>query len=550
MTKEAGFLDPSAALRPDNDIMTGAGPRERRLAPLFPQDLGEQVVGSEHEFPIPGLVNISTNAASLIATLEGAASLSVPAVPELLAPMQRSGLAVKYAPTRAGEHRAHVVVHAKWNDGHEESQVAPVTAKARSMDAAPLAEAKPETAAVATPPARVDKHAPALAVVTQELDKVRGAVMALILERMTGVDVVEKEQSKFKTPPAEPSLWADLVEMAIAMATDGIGVAVEHAVLGAVEKLGPRVLRTVVHHAADATAHAAEHAGERLSAKVIAGSVTGGIKQFVEHRLSGAAEHGETPHEGSAGAGAENKASTEADTYSADPTIDFFARQQHILHKAAREANNHVAEVEARLSPLAELNPDDATSVLEAITTALDASFEVAMSKQSQATATQFAAFKARLALGGEEVEVAGKPRTVTKMEAARQFDGLKAPGTIGGVLELRVNIGQGAPTVVEARIDGVAKAVTKRLLDISLAAQGVPVRIVLGNGYGVITRDEVGRVRYSGYLPLDRDSKEGMDEVQQLRGAERICSLVLSRSLRDWGLDAVETNDAQEESK
>ncbi|MBV8762987.1 MAG: hypothetical protein JO257_37220, partial [Deltaproteobacteria bacterium] len=220
-----------------------------------------------------------------------------------------------------------------------------------------------------------------------------------------------------------------------------------------------------------------------------------------------------------------------------------------ILNKAMQAAGRHLAEVEGRLAPLAQLNPDDATSVLEAIRSSLDASFETAMRQQSQATASQFAAFKARLALGSEEVEISGAPRTVTKLDGARRFVGLRAPSTIGGVLELRVDVSHDAPMVVGARINGVAKAVTARLLDVDLAARGVPVRIVLGNDYGVITRDEVGRVRYSGYLPLDRDSREGMNEVQQLRGAEHICTVVLSRSLRGWGLDTVETDDAQEES-
>jgi hypothetical protein len=73
-----------------------------------------------------------------------------------------------------------------------------------------------------------------------------------------------------------------------------------------------------------------------------------------------------------------------------------------------------------------------------------------------------------------------------------------------------------------------------------------IPVRLNVeaGNRSATLTRDEVGRVRATGQLPIG-DQVGEMAEADMIRAGTALFDRVLSRSLGDWGIPEITSNDA-----
>jgi hypothetical protein len=232
---------------------------------------------------------------------------------------------------------------------------------------------------------------------------------------------------------------------------------------------------------------------------------------------------------------------------SQDAVIDFFSEQREMLSVAKAQTKNAADRAFAELTQLDKVVPNLSAAVVHELSEAAGGISKQAQQDQMKHTAAQWLAFRARVSLGTEKVSVGDETRNATKLDRAREFDKLMPPPSAKGLLDIHVRIQDGKQWVTGARVRGISWMIADRMRDVNLRAEHVPVRLVLNDGIGYITRDEAGRVRYSGFIKLDPDSTPGtaFDEKQELRTAQLISDRVLSKSLAQWGVSVVDTDDA-----
>lgn len=145
---------------------------EGRLDKIWPVDLGEQVVGSKHEFEVPPPRNLSSVAAVGQASVSGSSDVSVAWPMSMLGAGVLSGpLRLTYAPSAAGVQRATLTLIVKWTDGHVETRHVQVTARARAIEGAPESH-KDDTTAF---PVRISLHGGLTIITVDEAGRVRVA---------------------------------------------------------------------------------------------------------------------------------------------------------------------------------------------------------------------------------------------------------------------------------------------------------------------------------------------------------------------------------------
>jgi hypothetical protein len=233
---------------------------------------------------------------------------------------------------------------------------------------------------------------------------------------------------------------------------------------------------------------------------------------------------------------------------SKDAATDFFSGQHALLSDARETARSEATMAYARLVQLEPAVPGITQRVASLLRSASSEVSELARAEQMRHTTAKWLAYRTRVSLGTETAATSEGSVTVGKLDKARAFDKLEAPSMTKGLLDIRVELADGKPHVKGAAIRGASRLLAGRLLRLDLRAEHVPVRIVIGDDSGFITRDEAGRVRYSGHLHLDRDAAAPapIEERQELRTAQTIVDVVLGRTLAGWGIAAVEHDDAK----
>lgn len=109
-----------------------------RLDELFPIDLGEQVIGSVHEFEVPAPKNNSAIAAVGTASVHGALGMTVAWPNSTLIPSVPGGpLKFTFSPVAPGVHNGTLTLVIQWTDGHVETKTVSVMARARELTTAP-----------------------------------------------------------------------------------------------------------------------------------------------------------------------------------------------------------------------------------------------------------------------------------------------------------------------------------------------------------------------------------------------------------------------------
>jgi hypothetical protein len=223
--------------------------------------------------------------------------------------------------------------------------------------------------------------------------------------------------------------------------------------------------------------------------------------------------------------------------------INFFTSQLGSLRNAGAELTSELRGVHEAIEGL------PTTEMKEGVVSKIGELFrghqEAALHEQAAHTATQWVTYRTRASLGTEVV--AGTREKATKLDAVREFDKMTSPSGARGLLDIHVRLTSGAPTVQSARLLGVSSYVANRVLEADLRATRTPVRIVIDDGKGFITRDEVGRVRYSGFIRLGPDGS-ALDERQQHHAAQTIADTIVGRTLAGWNINRVITDDQQEE--
>jgi hypothetical protein len=218
----------------------------------------------------------------------------------------------------------------------------------------------------------------------------------------------------------------------------------------------------------------------------------------------------------------------EADT-SSDTKLSFFTTQYRTLAMLADE-NIHLVEREhRRLGHVLKSDPERGLASMKALR---DGMYEIgayAHSEQATQTQRQWMSLLGRSVNGTDFVTVNGELRHTTDLSRA-------TPST-RGLLRIRVEEGK----VSDASIEGVSQAVADRIHKQVLLREPIPLLIEYRSGRGgsFYTRDEVGRVR----APFAREGEEDTHHDAQQR-----VEAILSKSLHQWGVKRIETDDENKE--
>jgi hypothetical protein len=396
------------------------------------------------------------------------------------------------------------------------------------------------------------------------------AWVGMMSEQYEGVHLVARESTHFKPKPAERSIWQDLAEIAFQLGTGAVAglvarfvasrvssaiVGAEHvaaaaqqgeAQIASAEKAAAAAKGSQVEeHAANEGVIAAKvgnYANEDAAkhAKFAQGEVGSATAMAVSTAITRTANEIRGPQAGSAAPAPTAETQSQEPT-SPDTEIAFFSDQYSMvnaLRTAGAERLNDVVDEQLRK------HPDIAKDLVDGIKLGLMDATKEAKERQAANTSAQFMTYLARTNLGTEQVSTPDGPRTVTDMAEQRSSgrSKLEPAGLAAGVLEIVCDYHRGGDVrVTDARAHNVSWMVVKRLIDKRLANSGIPMRLSLYGGATIITRDEAGRVRVSGTLEMTPPYRE----EQQIREAERILNVVLSKSLAEWGVPQIHTNDA-----
>lgn len=231
--------------------------------------------------------------------------------------------------------------------------------------------------------------------------KVLRAVDEIFRFQDSGVDAVKEEQKGYVAPPAERPLWADLVELAISLGTQGLATLANRVLRARLANslgIGGKALAGSAPGPA-VSKHPGPYAvlkeGEPLdltpnpdveadpSSKV--GTIIGGLITGIEH--SGTAAIKAAGVQGPPDASPEAQASM---GISQNPAIDFFTEQKNGVAAAKTRASNASAEAYARLIQLDQLHPGIAMRIADMMSLATDQLSRDAQQEQMKHTTAQW----------------------------------------------------------------------------------------------------------------------------------------------------------------
>ena len=223
---------------------------------------------------------------------------------------------------------------------------------------------------------------------------------------------------------------------------------------------------------------------------------------------------------------------------STDPVADFFDRQENACIATAKTNRDIVGNVSTKIGE--KIDARTGVAILEVLAAGFTAMADEVEDLQALETA---AAWIAGISQAQNDSERLDDGTTVSKV-----FDHV---GT-DGLLTIKAELDPASEenllmNVKSARIRGVSQAIVDRLWDVELATVPVPIDLVVtgpGSIDAHIWRDESGRVFSEGLLPV---YKQGIakDHIQDNRSATEFMDIVTRRSLADWGVARIETDDA-----
>ncbi|HEU0036390.1 MAG TPA: hypothetical protein VFQ53_37515 [Kofleriaceae bacterium] len=527
-------------------------PPHIRVAP-FPAriDLGEHIVGSCHELTllIPRAVEHATVLvsprpaaheecgpaenvieAAVKQRSQGVASAHRAEAFSPVAPfhMTTAPVPIRFWPSFAGVHETDVTLVLRWPDGTLDTRVVRVHAKARRLNDAPsnasltgdeLAEARDPTTEPDLATADTER---VRSLHKNELDRAyeeaKTEAIGLAGAQKNGLETARDNAESYQRKPKEGTAIDRFAELAISMAISGIAGLAARA---AADALGPKLAMPVV---ADANTPNAPRTG-RYSEVMVSDAVKEGLKGAA--KLAMAAKPSNKDH-------------------SSDPFIEFFARQRTIVNNLSLHNLEFVDREHVRLQHVLLKSPQVAIASMQAIKHGLQAlvvspdpaesAAGHAQTIQQEESERQWVSLVAQSAHGSDEVMAGGRTMRATHLD--------RAPGSSDGLLTIHAVPSDVTPgivrSVVRATMTGISQEVCDGLHETDLQRAMLPLKIILVDGAGKptaqITRDEVGRVRRVAFAELD--------EVQWHRDAESIVQHVCSRTLKAWGVAAIESDD------
>lgn len=518
-----------------------------RLPRVLPQlteriDLGEQVVGSHEWFDVflPRVADGFVGTALVVGSLDRVSSrmprtdepvqfrdavdemeraaFSLEAgpggAPLLLDTRAMRSVRVGFAPRNPGRYDAMIQLALHWSDGSVTEHAVRVTGRARLLTEVTGSLKTSGPAPIEAEPREVsDREAhpadgPEFATLTSQA---RDSAAGLADMQGNGVETAERESDSFRGTVPQAAWWAVLAEIAITMGVAGIA--------GVVAKsLAQRLASRAVPDAADATK-------TRLFTG-LADGIKDGLKSAGKQTI---------PMPGRAGKAPSDPRPESQQAYSSNAKIDFWARQRDLLQRVNMTNRKLVTDTAAGLAREPE-------AVQRFAMGALAESLEVARlahaaRHQTFASETQWVAGLAQTSLGQVDVEVAGedRPRSTTDLQYVRADN----PFVVrNGLLQLTLDQRDGQPLrIAEASLRGVSQEIADQLWTRPLLGVPIPILIKVTRDAGdlTITRDEAGRIRAEG----------SGAEPTLIRGATALLEEVLGRSLQEWQLPMIQTNDA-----
>jgi hypothetical protein len=494
------------------------------LRPLKPITIPNEVVGSTHSSFVDAPFVIGP--AKIATTVQGGPDFELSTKVYDIGPGEPArDIEVVYHPRTRGPHSAEVTLLGAWADGHTEHETVRVDASAREIAEPPpdaittyttKSTQDPSTSVVSKGAAAVPsgvvgtgdelvtrKEEAKSFAATGNLD---GSFTYLFDERANGVSTVSSESTAYKPPEAPHAIWWDIAALALTLGTAGFGGIAGMVIEAELKEVGSVYVAKFVSKIAE----------QGLARATAAGS------DFLKKPPS--------------------KSS------STNGGIAFFSDQLSALALAKKEMHRTIVDGLAAIISVGPGATVEAAS--KAMIKGLDAMGAVGKETQSKATALQFVEYRARTSMGTVKSDGTSAAQVTSVMSDART-----SIRDFPGLLDLHVAI-RAPNAVTSASIHGVSKSVAARLMTVDLRTVGIPLRIHPNpdgwSGYGVITRDEAGRIRYESanatkadrkHHVLDEDSKPADPEAQSIRSAERIVNAALSKTLAEWNAP-LETDD------
>jgi hypothetical protein len=540
---------------------------QRLTPPLVTEHyFGEQVIGSNETWSIGMPWNLDGDHATVRVVVAGSAFALVSSPLQTL-PSSRSSEAssmghlapaVVFHPSKPGEHRGALAIHARWPDGHVEVQRIELRGAARTLDDVPRAqltdeereaerksreelarfEATQEAGALRESkredrvPNNVDKEFES---VTGYVNQASNAADGLARAQKRGLDLAEREAMAYQryVPPIPRNYWLDLAAAGLTVATGSIAGIVGGLVTSALGH-SPTVAALAAAGGvpsaggAAATGPAPVSFGKLFGDSVAAGLRTAGAlaiaagKTAVTTADPAAPDHDVSDHR-----------------HSANQRIDFFVEQVRVLDEQAMNNRDVIIRQARWARPQLRNDPKKVKDTFLKVAASLKSSMNSAEDIQAAATAAAWTSLIARIRLGSAKTPTGG----VTNLEVARPTAPTLSPRGVDGILDLSVRAGT-QPSITRARLNGVSSEIVTRLSKQPLAALGVPVRIVYGvnlHAAAIVTRDEAGRVRVSGNLEAVHaytGTKGGTTEAEAIASATALVVRILSQgSLQALGV-------------
>ena len=431
----------------------------------------------------------------------------------------------RFRPLTAGTFRSQIDIEILWSDGGRTTRSVLITGRARDLEDVPnpsqvdLARAAVPSDAKDVPMAVASPDESFNTATRRASDNAEGLAIA----QENGVKNAKDEAASYKEEIPEGPWWGELAAFAISMGVAGVAAVVARAFATKSIAWAKGITDT---------------AGKtEMQKTALFNSVVDGLKDGIKNGNKVATTAAMKPR----------KPRTPTQTpgggqFSSNPSIDFWATQSDMLATIRSDNRDLVTHAFAQLE---KAPPEDGRLGMQAIADGLavargGGSITLA---QQLASETQWVAGIAR-GSRGESAAMTDQGEVATtnldKFEHKLHFD------KIDGVLRLQVSLpdlsNPSDAKVNSATITGISQEIADRLRDNPLGRVPLPIvlQVTTKNGPKTFTRDEAGRIR------VDQDFFDDPSaEPQQIQGATRLFSHVLSKSLSGWGLPEIQTDDA-----
>lgn len=432
-------------------------------------------------------------------------------------------LRCRFRPLSTGTFQSRLDVQILWSDGGRTQRSVLVAGRARNLEDVPKpSQVDPARAAVSSdapdapaPTAFVDES---LAVATM---RATSNAAGLADAQRLGVATAEREAASYKEQVPDAPWWVGFAEFAISMGVSGVAtIAARHlgqALTGRLKNLtDPKAIQQTKTFIG--VVDSMKDGFKNIGKTVTAASMPKAGKPKTPQQSHGDAK------------------------FSSNDRINFWTTQQYLLNLVSAQNRELVTHAYGMLE---KAPPDEASAGMQTIADGLGvaAGGGAITLAQTLASESQWVAGIARGSLGESTAIAEQGERGTTKLENLQRAEHF---GTPDGVLRLKVRVEDldniSEPNVTSASITGISQEIADRLYDHPLGRVPLPVvlEVTSRQGSRTFTRDEAGRIR------VDRDGSEVVrDEPQQIQGATRLFSLVLSKSLSSYGVKRINTNDA-----